>query len=95
MAKPRLLQSQWARMVQDLPRYKLPPDAVWNMEDWIPDLDEKRGGWKDVSPDLSTVAANASFVSNVAYAVDSTTRTGSITYNANSTEGLISGAVAA
>lgn len=73
MASPIVLQSAFSRMVQDLSRYQLPRDAVWNMQDFIPggtlnaDL-TKRGGWAYQGSAVASLASSAAYVDHVVYA---------------------------
>ena len=71
MAKLLLLQQRFERMVQDAPRYELPPNSAWNLVDYIPGLDahlRKRGGWSYASDDISAIASGATYVNAVAFA---------------------------
>jgi hypothetical protein len=58
-------------MVRDVPRDRLPNDAVWNMVDWIPSQLgaplTKRGGYPYESQDLTTILAGAEYVEQVVY----------------------------
>lgn len=71
MAQPFPLQTQFVRMIRDLPREELPKGSVWNLVDYIPQLDAaltKRGGWSWGSDNISTEAAGAVYVNSVVYA---------------------------
>lgn len=71
MAQTKMLQSAWTRMIQDAPRYKLPEDAAFNLQDWIPNLGDslrKRGGWAYASPALSGTMSSATYIKAVAVA---------------------------
>lgn len=71
MAQPQLLQAQFSRMVRDRSRDALPPDAVWNLSDYIPNLGaplRKRGGWPYHGSPLTSLDASAGLPSVVAVA---------------------------
>ena len=78
MAQPQLLQDNFTRMIQDLPRDQLPTDAAWLIRDFIPNLGftpgssfvgrlARRGGWKYASEDLSTDATSATYPAAMGY----------------------------
>lgn len=63
MAKPVLLQDSWhLGFKRDAGRDRLPKGAVWNILDFLPDLEaglRKRGGWSYEGPLLTTLDASA------------------------------------
>ena len=79
MAQPQLLQDNFTRMVQDLPRDQLPDDAAWYMRDWIPNAGleagggqypgrlSRRSGWLYSSENVATDATSAVSITAMSY----------------------------
>lgn len=61
MSSPATLQSDFKRMVRDLPRNRMPQGSLWNAVDWIPDNGaplRQRGGWGNAAA-ISASSASA------------------------------------
>jgi hypothetical protein len=65
-----MLQDRFRRMWRDSPRHQLPSDAVWNLVDYLPDLDapaDKRGGWSYYSDNLYVTDGTVTYGEALAY----------------------------
>ena len=76
MSKPLPLQNQFARMVRDVSRNRLPPNTAWDLRDLIPDYGapaRERSGWAHASNSITAVTATASYVQGGLFAIFSPT----------------------